>query len=72
MFIDFPLRKKEKVICFKRDDGHFIVFSVSFVCILISTSNKYRSFSYLDICHYFGFVRTTLAVPLAFIISLWE
>ena len=45
LFTDFALRK-EKVICFKRGNCHFIVCSVSSVCILISTSNKYRSFSY--------------------------
>ena len=43
LFTDFALRKKEKVICFKRGNCHFIVCSVSSVCILISTSNKYRS-----------------------------
>ena len=65
LFTDFALRKKEKVICFKRGNCHFIVCSVSSVCILISTSNKYRSFSYWDIYHYFGFVRTTSTGRLA-------
>ena len=65
LFTDFALRKKEKVICFKRGNCHFIVCSVSSVCILISTSNKYRSFSYWDIYHYFGFARTTSTGRLA-------
>ena len=65
LFTDFALTKKEKVICFKRGNCHFIVCSVSSVCILISTSNKYRSFSYWDIYHYFGFVRTTSTGRLA-------
>ena len=66
---DFALRKKEKVICFERGDCHFIVCSVSSVCIFISTSNKYRSFSYLDIYHYFVFFGTTSTGQLVFIIS---
>ena len=57
LFTNFALRKKEKVICFKRGNYPSIVCYVSSVCILISTSNKYCSFSYLDIYHYFGFVR---------------
>ena len=65
LFTDFALRKKEKVICFKRGNCHFIVCSVSSVCILISTSNKYCSFSYWDIYHCFGFVRTTSTGRLA-------
>ena len=65
LFTDFALRKKEKVICFKRGNCHFIVCSVSSVCIPIPTSNKYRSFSYWDIYHYFGFVRTTSTGRLA-------
>ena len=65
LFTDFALRKREKVICFKRGNCHFIVCSVSSVCILISTSNKYRSFSYWDIYHYLGFVRTTSTGRLA-------
>ena len=59
LFTDFALRKKKKLICFKWGNCHFIVCSVSSVYILIATSNKYRSFSYLDIYHYFGFVRAT-------------
>ena len=68
LFTDFILRNKEKVICFKRGKCQFKVYFVSSVCILISTFNKYRSFSYLVICQYFGFVRTTSAVRLVFII----
>ena len=49
LFTDFALRKKEKRICFKRGNCHFIACSVSSVCILISAFNKYRSFSYLGI-----------------------
>ena len=49
LFTDFALRNKEKRICFKRGNYHFIVCSVSSVCILMSASNKYRSFSYLGI-----------------------
>ena len=45
--------------CSKRGNCHFVVCSFSSVSILISTSNKYHSFSYSDICHCFGFVRTT-------------
>ena len=43
--------------------------TAKFLPFLISTSNKYRSLSYLDICHYFDFLRTTPAVHLVFIIS---
>ena len=46
LFTDSALSKKEKVICFMRGNCHFIVCFVSSVCVLISTSNKYRSFSY--------------------------
>ena len=67
-FTDFASRKKES-FAFKQGDCPFIVCSVSSVCILISTSNKYRNFSYLDICRYFGFVRTISAVLVVFIIS---
>ena len=67
-FTDFALRKKES-FAFKQGDCHFIVCSVSSVCILIFLSNKYHSFSYLDIYHYFGFVRTISAVRFIFIIS---
>ena len=63
LFTDFALSKNKR-FSFKQGDCHFLVFSVSSVCILISTSNKYRSFSYLDICRYFGVVRTTPAVRL--------
>ena len=68
LFTDFALSKNKR-FSFKQGDCHFLVFSVSSVCILISTSNKYRSFSYLDICRYFGVVRTTPAVRFDFIIS---
>ena len=68
LFADFALRKKER-FAFKQGDYHFIVCSASFVCILISTSNKYRSFSYLDICRYLCFVRTIPALRFVFIIS---
>ena len=47
LFRDFAFRKKEKVICVRPSDCHFMVCSVSSVSILISTSNKYHSFSYL-------------------------
>ena len=67
-FTDFALRKK-KPSALKQGDCHFIVCSVSSVCIFISTSNKYRNFSYLDICCYFGFVRSISAVRFVFIIS---
>ena len=68
LFTEFALRKKDW-FAFKQDDCHLIVCSVSSVCILISTLNKYRNFSYLDICRYFGFVGTNSAVRLVFIIS---
>ena len=67
-FTDFALRKKES-FAFKQGGCHFIICSVSNVCILISTSNKYRNFSYLDICRYFVFVRAVSAVRFVFIIS---
>ena len=65
LFPNFALRKKEKVICFRRGNCYFIVCSVLSLCILIYTSKKYRSFSYLDIYHHFGFVRTTSTGRLA-------
>ena len=65
LLTDFALRKKEKVICFMGGNYHYVVCSVSSVCIHISTSNKYRSFSYWDIFHYFGFVRITSTGRLA-------
>ena len=67
LFIDFALRKKEW-FAFKQGDCHIIVCSVSSVCILIFISNKYRNFSYFDICRYFGLVRTTSAMHFVFII----
>ena len=65
LFTDSALRKKEKVICFMRGNWHFIVCSVSSVCILIFTSSIYRSFSHLDIYQYFVFFRTTSTGRLA-------
>ena len=67
-FTDFALRKKES-FAFKQGGCHFIICSVSYVCLLISTSNKYHNFSYLDICRDFVFVRTISAVRFVFIIS---
>ena len=61
--------RKKEWSALKQGDCHFIVCSVSSVCILISTSNKYRNFSYLDICRYLCFVRTTPALRFVFIIS---
>ena len=46
--------RKKEWSALKQGDCHSIVCSVSSVCILISTSNKYCIFSYLDICRYFG------------------
>lgn len=67
LFTDFFfLRKKKGEICFNWGDCHFIVCSVSSMCILISTSNNYCNFRFLNICHYFRIVRTSSAASLPF------